>query len=1002
MKLFYGSYPSLEKSFLQVVASSRKSILEKWLIVCSSSLVADELQTQLAAKLGALANIHFITLGGLISRLDVENGQNALPLFPQDNLRSFLIKELLQRPGLDRYPVSDGFVETVKSSLRDMADSLVDPAVFEEHIASLPDCILQEEGDRLFWIAHLYRAYLEAEQKIPGYRTYQNAFENALSQVEKSAYLQSFKQIILYGFYDMSGRQLDVVQRLRQTYPVTVFAPYQKHPAFQFAEKFFETNWLITPDVTAVDTPPQTDLQKSVNCLFVPGQSAPCEALKIVSAADTSGEVFFAAKEILRLTQTEQYAFSDIGIIARTTTPYQAVLTQAFAENKIPLNASFTYPLSRYSLGRFCVNLLSLASYGFEREAVLKIVSSPYFKHPQKQTWLSVIRRSLVSRDLHQWQDLLPQTKGYDPSLLVWLEQLAAQLSALDTPQPWQDGAAKVLALLKNIIDETAFEDKDREVFEAVCHAIEKIGLYHLIRAQAKEGELLKEVQTALKNLSFHEAFSAQNGVTFTDAVRARGLCFKVVFILGLNDQMFPLVTPEDPVLRDFYRYMLRDVLGYWINQSLVRGQEEKLLFFASVCAATEKLYVVYQRLNNDGKPAVASIYLAELMRAAQVKPEACVRVSGRLSEQLSSVSGTLLTPKEISYLAALHPREALSYYKQAGLLTSDKQTALEAASYQNQLGALNAYDGVIESGADFFNRMNEKGFSASALQRLAGCPLRYFFEKGLNLAEPDDLLDRSHLAANTQGTIFHEILSEFYNYLYEHHLTHDLFDSGAQAFLNQLIEARYTKDGYRLFGIYPLVWELLVENMRAKLTDFVVQDLKQLGPFTPSRFEQAVALPPTQELPIRLQGIIDRIDLDEQTRSFLIADYKSSRKGTKDLAADFFHLLVFQPFIYVFIAQHLDAFKNYTSAGSCLLSIEPKYARRLLTAPEYEAMRVRAVAFLKQITDLIKQGTLVMCPSEKQCAYCAYTTVCKRDSFKSLQRARKSAVSRALEEARQ
>ena len=1001
MKLFYGSYLSLEKSFLQFVTSSRTSVLEKWLIICSSSLVADELQTQLAAQLGALANIHFMTLGGLISRLDAETGQNTLPLFPQDNLRSFLIKELLQRPGLDRYSISDGFVETVKNSLRDMADSLVDPAVFEEHIAALPDSILQEEGDRLFWIAHLYRAYLEAEQKIPGYRTYQNAFENALTQVEKSPYLQSFKQIILYGFYDMSGRQLEMVQRLRQTYPVTVFAPYQKHPAFTFAEKFFETNWLVTPDVTAVDIPPQTDLQKSANCLFVPGQSAPCEALKIVSAADLSGEVFFTAKEILRLTQTGNYTFSDIGIIARSTTPYQEILTQAFAENKIPLNASFTYPLSRYSLGRFCMNFLSLAAYGFEREAVLKIVSSPYFKHPQKQTWSVLIRRSLVSRDLHQWQDLLPQTKGYEPSLLAWLEQLDAQLSALDTPQRWQDGAAKVLGLLKDVIDETSFEGKDREVFEAICTAVEKIGLYQVIRTQSQEGELLKEIQNALKNLSFHEAVSAQNSVTFTDAVRARGLCFKVVFILGLNDQTFPLVTPEDPVLRDFYRYMLRDVLGYWINQSLGRGQEEKLLFFTSVCAATEKLYVVHQRLNNDGKPAVASIYLAELMRAAQIKPESCLHVSGRLSEQLSSVPGTLLTPKEISYLAALHPREALTYYEQAGLLTPDKKTSLQAASYQNKLGALNAYDGVIESGADFFNRMDKKGFSPSALQRLAGCPLRYFFEKGLNLAEPDDLLDRSQLAASIKGTIFHEILSEFYNYLYEHHLTHNLFDSGAQAFLNQLVDARYTKDGYRLFGIYPLVWELLMENMRTKLTDFVVQDLKQLGPFTPSKFEQAVDLPPTAQLPIHLQGIIDRIDLDEKNRTFLIADYKSTRKGTKDLAADFFHWLVFQPFIYVFIAQHLDAFKNYTSAGSCLLSIEPKYARRALTDPEYEAMRGRAVGFLKQITDLIKQGTLVMCPSETQCAYCAYTTVCRRDSFKALQRARKSAVSQALEEAR-
>ena len=196
MKLFYGHFPSLEEKFLEFTFQNRHNPLSKWLVIVSSSLVARELQKQLTAKTGVLANIHFITVGGLIDRLDFEAGGNLLPLFPQDHLRDFLIKEILTQPGLDRYPVSGGFVRAVKSSLRDMADSLVEPDVLEEHVLSMPQNVLEQEGDRLLWLTRVYRRYRECESQIPGYRSYQQAFERALTHISCSAYLHEFESII--------------------------------------------------------------------------------------------------------------------------------------------------------------------------------------------------------------------------------------------------------------------------------------------------------------------------------------------------------------------------------------------------------------------------------------------------------------------------------------------------------------------------------------------------------------------------------------------------------------------------------------------------------------------------------------------------------------------------------------------------------------------------------------------------------------------------------------
>lgn len=98
-------------------------------------------------------------------------------------------------------------------------------------------------------------------------------------------------------------------------------------------------------------------------------------------------------------------------------------------------------------------------------------------------------------------------------------------------------------------------------------------------------------------------------------------------------------------------------------------------------------------------------------------------------------------------------------------------------------------------------------------------------------------------------------------------------------------------------------------------------------------------------------------------------------------------------------MAQQVPAWNNYQTAGSCLLSIDP-YSKRDLSAPAYAAVKQKALSFLIELTNLVKNGTLFMCPGEA-CAYCPYHLLCRKDAFKPLLRAQKSALCAALEEAR-
>lgn len=999
MKLYYAHYPALQSRFIRFVRENRTSPVDKWLVVCASSFLSQHLQARLAGELGAIANIHFITAGALMNQLDRQAPGDTLALLPQDHVRDFLIKEILKEPGLNRYALSRGFVQAVKSSLRDLADSLADPAVLEEHLLSMPDYVLEQDGGRFEWLVHVYKRYLERENSLPGYRSYQTAFERALSQVETSAYLQSFSHIIVYGFYDMSGRQLELIDRVKSCYPVTAFAPYEKHPAYVFAKKFFETNWLSAPGAEDVNVPTPMAIGKSASHLFAGSGSAAGTHVEIVSAPDVKGSVFYIVKEICKRIQAGERT-ADIAILARDVAPYQEELRRACRANCLPLNASFVYPLYKYALGTFCLNLLELGASGFSREKVLAVFSSPYFKEAHKAAWRRLVTRSLVNRDISQWNDLLPQTSGFEQGVLSWINTANAVLEKLARPQLWEEGVKVALNFLAAYVDETSFEGKDAEIYQKIKETILKINSYSAVRKQCEPGELVQEITQALASLTFNEVEAVQGGITVTDAIRARGLSFKTVFLLGLNDQEFPLVTPEDPILRDYYRYHLRDTLGYWINASLDRADEEKLLFYNAVTCATEHLHALYHRYDSEGKPGVPSVYVAELARACELNLQAAdsPRVSGRVLERLRACDTFCLTPKEFSYRLILSA-DPLKEYRAAGLLTDGKKRALTVAQTVGKTETLGAYDGMIASGEKLFSRENKRGFSPSALQELGACPMKYFFNRALRLGEPEEPASREGLAPNQQGTAYHEILREFYQTLVEQRALHDLFDVGLVEHMQQIIAHHYAANSYRLFGIYPVVWEIILENIRQKLSDFAVQDVKELGDFVPQYFEQEIVTQPSSNLPISLRGFIDRLDVNEKTKQFRIADYKSTRKGTANLAKDFFTRLVFQPIMYILMVQQNARWKKYQTAGSCLLSIDP-YSKRDLSADQYAAIKDRATGFLIRLTDLVKTGTLFMCPGEI-CMYCPYHLLCRKDAFKPLLRAQKSAQRAALEEAR-
>ena len=99
---------------------------------------------------------------------------------------------------------------------------------------------------------------------------------------------------------------------------------------------------------------------------------------------------------------------------------------------------------------------------------------------------------------------------------------------------------------------------------------------------------------------------------------QARGRAFKVVFVPGLAERLFPQKLREDPLLLD---KDMRVPLGASVGAHLAvledRAKTERLLLRLAVGAATDRLWLSYPRLDVGGaRPRVPSFYVLDIMRA--------------------------------------------------------------------------------------------------------------------------------------------------------------------------------------------------------------------------------------------------------------------------------------------------------------------------------------------------------------------------------------------------
>lgn len=518
-------------------------------------------------------------------------------------------------------------------------------------------------------------------------------------------------------------------------------------------------------------------------------------------------------------------------------------------------------------------------------------------------------------------------------------------------------------------------------------------------------------------------------GVKVLDAMSARGIPFRVLFVMGLNEKVFPRAISEEPFLRDHIRRKLSEVLGNFIPEKLRGFDEERLLFYFLLNAAGERLYLLHERSDEAGKPKVQSHYLMDIqqnMKGLSVagkkpleKSEYEVYVPRGIKEKLCKQEISVLTPKEVGIRMALDRIDPTSFIKAFGINRDAFERSQSALGFiESYNHSLTSYDGIVGDMSKWWNEQACRGLSPTTLETFGMCPFKFFMSKILELESLEEPETAEMIAAVDLGTLYHNILRDFYNTLIDKgYFTVKTKEINPIELLHSIAQKYFAEIEQQTSIPYPIIWEIEKEEVLALLTKFVTWDLKQIEQtgYVPTYLEKTVKLSSQNDslklIPehfkqgdiskVIFKGKIDRIDTkkDGDLASFRVIDYKSGRFSKENIVRSAVRGQKLQLPFYIIMAEHLlseEIKKGHIPQSQAKLDeasfvyvaqdmeekkgqISPQ--KKTIDSTDWMECREQYWETLREFLKIIREGIFPVSPAEdtQKCEWCEFATICRR-----------------------
>ena len=924
-------HPHLESSLVETVQRMKAADprIPFALIVPSESL-RRRLQWLLCVENEcALFNVHFFTFHQFALCLDAER-RTVSPsevLVPSLELVGDLFYEyslsiILQqdRSGANPFALhaeSSGLCPALWRTIQDLQEAQVEPSVV---MRGLQEGLFDEiSTERLQGVLGLHAVLRKWSDQL-GVGLPDDLSNSVIPWITQSPFISKLSSVIYYGFYDITQVQLSFLEEVARTTAVTVFFPLGKGQTSQFAQRFFNRHMLKAGvlHLSVPDSPGSSPQEQAKS--WVP-------QIQVVNALGPEGELTFTCKAILQHVEQTGYAWHEVGVVARNLDPYLLFLQRIFVAHRIPFWTTATKPLLEEPLAKVWWILAGLREEQFPWRNVLDVVTSPWYRGASSREralqryshlWVQVVhhfrliggwkdweRLAHVAQDpvaIQEWQQSsgVPLEQASE-SLCVFTEvvsSIIADCRSLPTVGSIGECTQAFDMLVKrhlgfssdhrSFADDGINDERNECLMEGYEQAIASLQQLDRLDQQVTWEQWMSVFRTALERAALPLLGQASMGVQVLDVMAARGRPFRTLFVLGMNDHVFPRVVREDAFLRDCDRKVLAESLGYKIDEKLNGFDEEALLFALLQHSTRDHLYLLYQRADQNGRPLIPSSLLRDdlngsVAQHADLERTFPVGLLERSRLSYCSLDSEISQESRLRFILEGRPLQIMT--TEGSPWWNIFQAGMEAVAHLERSDAkAGSFDGLMEGKNIHWQDLVARGLSPTALGTYAQCPMRYWMTHVLKVGGTQDPMSKE-LPSRVWGELVHKGLCEVYQDLSKHGWPKRIVSPAQLTGIVNLQMDHVFEDHARKLGTgYRLIWTL----MRARLVrmilsmieidqrDYSEQGLVPYGYEVEAEGELQGEAQAQSEL-LKIRGRFDRVDKAEDHSRVRIVDYKFS-----------------------------------------------------------------------------------------------------------------------------
>ena len=618
-------------------------------------------------------------------------------------------------------------------------------------------------------------------------------------------------------------------------------------------------------------------------------------------------EVEQVAKKIVELVRDEGKRYRDISIITRNTDNYASLARAIFDEYDIPVFIDQKKDLSQNILIKYILAILEIFAKNWEFESVINYIKLGFCDISDEEVFK-------IENYARRWG--IKYNKWYNSDWTVGSEDIV-ELNRLRKKivnpllefKKNLEGKRTVKQITKvlytfmienNIGEKLRTKAENMENPEEV-HA-EYIASWNLLMEILDEIVLIFDDDTisfdkyaqTLK-IAFNENDlgaipESSDQVVIGDVNRSRSRKTKVIFIIGLNDGVFPSSNREEGFINDTDRESLKDQGIELAKTTRDNIYEENFNIYKAFTTAEEELYLSYSSTSSEGstlKPSTLIYKIKKIFTNIKEESDIIKRVD-IITNKKATFEALLSNLRDFEDGKEINPIW-FSIYK---IYDKDKEwskkirKALEAENYNNNPERISKENLETMYGDTIFT-------SISRLEQYRKCPFSFYLKYGLNINEKDTF----QIQSIDTGTFMHDVIDSFFGKIQDEGINiREVEESDLQRIISEIVEeklklnknyiftstAKFKTLTHRLKRVLLKSIKYIVESIQK--SDFEVWghevEFGKVGQYP------AIEVKLEDGKKVEITGKIDRVDVlkTNDGQYVRIIDYKSS---TKDIDLD-------------------------------------------------------------------------------------------------------------------